>query len=106
MGSWFGALSLPASVAGMYVGAFAKNRARPRAAEMGRVLAIEVVVIAFMAVYSVELGPAVGDPAPQWSDLRVFAMVLLVMSLLSLLGAFIALAWIESAAARRAARKK
>jgi hypothetical protein len=76
-GCWFGSLAIPVSIAWMFVRSAAADRARPRLAEIGRVLLFEFVVIAFFAVFYVEFGPAFMEPAPQWSDVPKFGWVLL-----------------------------
>ena len=76
-GCWFGSLAIPASVAWMFVRGAASDRSRPRLTEIGRLLLFELVVIAFFAVFYVELGPAFLEPAPQWSDVPEFGMRLL-----------------------------
>ena len=103
-GTWFGALSIPVSIAWMYWGAVSRNRDHPRLAEIAKVLSLEIVVIVFLAVFFVELGPPALEPAPKWSDLKVFGIVLFVMSVLSVLGLGIAWTGMKSASTLRAKR--
>ncbi len=58
--------------------------------EIARVLSLEFVVIVFVAIFYVEVGPPFLEPRPQWSDIRFFGKVLLVMSTLMFLGSCVA----------------
>lgn len=105
-GTWFGALSIPVSIAWMYWGAVSRNRDRPSLAEIAKVLSFEVVVIVFLAVFFVELGPPALEPAPKWSDLLVFGIVFLVMSAMSALALGLVRFGTKSAAALREQRTR
>jgi hypothetical protein len=87
-GTWFGALSIPASIAWMSWGAVSRNRERPRSAEIAKVFFFELVVIVFLAVFFVELAPLALERAPKWSDLIVFGGVFFVASALSAVSLF------------------
>ena len=80
-GSWCGAVSIPASIAWMFVRTATGRKALPRPTEIVRVLSVEFALIALIAVVYVELGAPFNDESPQWSEVGVFGKVFLVMSL-------------------------
>jgi hypothetical protein len=69
--------------------------------EIAHVLSLEIVVITFLAVFQIELGPPATETMLQWSDLQTFAKVLLAVSLMSIVVEGIAAEWHERSAKRR-----
>jgi hypothetical protein len=91
-GCWLGTMTIPASLAWMFVRGAGTSRRLPTLIEIGRVLLLECVVIAFFALFYVELGPAFLESAPEWSDVPEFGKTILWMSMWSVV--YGAIAWV------------
>lgn len=90
-GFWFGIVSIPVSIAWVFVVTVTHDRSLPGVAELARLLLVEAVAIALFAALHIVLGPAALGSAPEWSDYLSFGKLLLASSIFWLCATLVAL---------------
>lgn len=83
-----GTISIPVSIAWVFVHDAARSRDRPRWQEIVRVLLVEAFAIQLLAVMHVSLGSPYKEMAPEWTDVGLFLRTLLIISAVSFVLAF------------------